>query len=64
MHVYTLQTGLGLGFTYSFPGDAAYPSGINAATGLPWAPVTDGLRNIAGRALLLSRDRYAVISAL
>ena len=26
-----------------------YPTGINAATGLPWAPATDGLRNITGR---------------
>ena len=49
VHVYTLQTGLGLGATYSFPGDEAYPTGINTATGLAWAPVTDGLRNITGR---------------
>jgi hypothetical protein len=46
---YTLQTGLGLGATYSFPNDQLYPPGLNAATGLPWAPVTDGLRNITGR---------------
>jgi hypothetical protein len=26
-----------------------YPTGDNAATGLPWAPATDGLRNITGR---------------
>ena len=26
-----------------------YPAGDNAATGLPWAPATDGLRNITGR---------------
>ncbi len=26
-----------------------YPTGLNAATGLPWAPATDGLRNITGR---------------
>jgi hypothetical protein len=26
-----------------------YPAGENAATGLPWAPATDGLRNITGR---------------
>jgi len=26
-----------------------YPTGINAATSLPWAPATDGLRNITGR---------------
>jgi hypothetical protein len=25
-----------------------YPTGDNAATGLPWAPATDGLRNITG----------------
>lgn len=49
VHVYTLQTGLGLGSTYAFPGDEAYPTGINAATGLAWAPITDGLRNITGR---------------
>ncbi len=48
-HVYTLQTGLGLGSTYSFPGIQNYPTGINAATGLAWAPITDGLRNITGR---------------
>jgi hypothetical protein len=28
---------------------AGYPTGDNAATGLPWAPATDGLRNITGR---------------
>ena len=28
---------------------AGYPAGDNAATGLPWAPATDGLRNIVGR---------------
>jgi hypothetical protein len=43
---YTLQTGLGLGTSYTVPG---YPTGNNAATGLPWAPATDGLRNITGR---------------
>ena len=47
--VYTLQTGLGLGATYRFPGDGNYPTGLNPATNLPWAPVTDGLRNITGR---------------
>ncbi|HTR77327.1 MAG TPA: hypothetical protein VMH39_04430 [Gemmatimonadaceae bacterium] len=49
VHVYTLQTDLGLGSTYRFPGIRQYPTGINAATGLPWAPITDGLRNITGR---------------
>jgi len=43
---YTLQAGLNLGQPYSVPD---YPTGDNAATGLPWAPATDGLRNIAGR---------------
>lgn len=43
---YTLQTGLGLGLPYSIPN---YPEGNNAATGLPWAPATDGLRNITGQ---------------
>jgi hypothetical protein len=45
-HVYTLQTGLELGTPYTVPG---YPTGNNPATGLPWSPATDGLRNITGR---------------
>jgi hypothetical protein len=44
--VYTLQAGLGLGVPYTVAG---YPAGNNAATGLPWAPGTDGLRNLTGR---------------
>jgi hypothetical protein len=43
---YTLQAGLNLGRPYTVFG---YPTGINAATGLPWAPASDGLRNITGR---------------
>jgi hypothetical protein len=43
---YTLSNGLGLGVPYQV---ANYPMGDNAATGLPWAPATDGLRNITGR---------------
>jgi hypothetical protein len=43
---YTLDTGLNLGVPYTVRG---YPSGDNQATGLPWAPATDGLRNITGR---------------
>lgn len=43
---YTLQNGLNLGTPYSVAG---YPAGSNAATGLPWAPATDGLRNLTGR---------------
>jgi len=42
---YTLQAGLNLGQPYTVRG---YPTGDNAATGLPWAPATDGLRNITG----------------
>jgi hypothetical protein len=43
---YTLTAGLNLGTPYIVNG---YPTGDNAATGLPWAPATDGLRNITGR---------------
>jgi hypothetical protein len=42
---YTLQTGLNLGVPYPVSG---YPTGTNTATGLPWSPATDGLRNITG----------------
>ncbi len=45
---YTLRTGLNLGTPYA---PASYPAGLNSGTGgtgLPWAPATDGLRNIAG----------------
>jgi len=31
---------------YTVPG---FPTGTNAATGLPWSPATDGLRNLTGR---------------
>jgi hypothetical protein len=46
---YTLQNGLDLGQPYTVPG---YPTGDNtgpSGTGLPWAPATDGLRNLIGR---------------
>jgi hypothetical protein len=43
---YVLQTDLGLGMPYTVPG---YPQGTNSATTLPWAPATDGLRNLTGR---------------
>lgn len=52
---YTLQTGLGLGVPYSI---RRYPTGTNMATGLPWAPATDGLRNITGE---VGRDGYVGI---
>jgi hypothetical protein len=54
---YTLQTGLGLGVPYPV---WRYPSGDNAATGLPWAPATDGLRNITGAVV----GGYAAIWAI
>jgi hypothetical protein len=47
---YVLQSGLHLGQPYDVRG---YPTGINSTsnggTGLPWAPATDGLRNLTGR---------------
>ncbi len=43
---YTLQNGLNLGTPYTVAG---YPSGTNSATGLPWAPAPDGLRQLAGQ---------------
>jgi len=43
---YTLQNGLNLGTPYNVFG---YPTGINSVTGLPWAPATDGLRNLTGK---------------
>jgi hypothetical protein len=43
---YRLNSGLGLGAPYAV---ADYPTGVNPATGVPWAPATDGLRNITGR---------------
>ena len=42
---YVLRNGLGLGVPYTV---ATYPTGNNPATSLPWAPATDGLRNITG----------------
>lgn len=45
---YTLQKNLLLGKPYTVSG---YPTGTNSATSLPWAPATDGLRNITGRVL-------------
>jgi hypothetical protein len=42
---YTLLTGLELGVPYTVN---HYPAGNNTATNLPWAPATDGIRNITG----------------
>jgi predicted lipoprotein with Yx(FWY)xxD motif len=51
---YTLQGGLDLGAPYhvASQGKQEYPTGLNntdSGTGLPWAPATDGLRNLTGR---------------
>jgi hypothetical protein len=55
---YVLQTDLDLGVPYTVTG---YPGGPNAATGLPWSPATDGLRNITGR---VGRDGKVTIWAI
>jgi hypothetical protein len=46
---YTITAGLKLGVPQTIPN---YPTGINGGptgTNLPWAPATDGLRNLTGR---------------
>ena len=55
---YVITKGLNLGQPYTV---AHYPTGNNAATGLPWAPATDGLRNITG---LVGPDGVAAIWAV
>jgi hypothetical protein len=55
---YTLTNGLVLGQAYNVRG---YPSGSNPGTGLPWAPATDGLRNLTGQ---VGRDGVATIWAI
>jgi hypothetical protein len=55
---YTLQAGLKLGAPYAVAG---YPAGNNAATGLPWAPATGGLRNLTGQ---VNRDGTVSIWAI
>jgi hypothetical protein len=52
---YTLQTGLELGVPYTVN---HYPTGNNSATNLPWAPATDGIRNITGS---VDRDGKATV---
>jgi hypothetical protein len=56
---YVLQAGLGLGVPDTAIAD--YPTGNNPATGLPWAPGTDGLRNITG---VVNSDGTATIYAI
>ncbi len=58
---YTLTSGLGLGMPYIVPN---YPTGNNdgtGGTGFPWAPATDGLRNITG---VVNGDGTATIYAI
>ena len=58
---YTIQAGLKLGVPQTIPN---YPTGINsgtAGTNLPWAPATDGLRNLTGR---VNEDGTATIWAV
>ena len=43
---YVMQAGLNLGVPYDVAG---YPTIVNPATGLPFPPATDGLRNLTGR---------------
>ena len=56
---YVLQAGLDLGVPDTTI--AGYPTGNNGATGLPWAPATDGLRNITG---VVNGDGTATIYAI
>jgi hypothetical protein len=57
---YTLQYGLNLGIPYSYTIGNGYPAPgtINSATGVPWQPANNGLRNIAGK---LNGDGTATI---
>ena len=55
---YTLQTGLDLGIPYTV---ARYPTGINPATNLPWAPATGGIRNLTGH---VDRDGFVTLWAV
>jgi hypothetical protein len=58
---YVLTAGLNLGVPYIVP---SYPTGTNSGTGgtgFPWAPATDGLRNITG---VVNPDGTATIYAI
>jgi hypothetical protein len=55
---YVLTAGLDLGVPYTVND---YPTGNNPATGLPWSPATDGLRNLTGR---VNRDGTVTIWAI
>lgn len=45
---YTLQAGLGLGLGVPYA-VAGLPTGANTASGTPWTPAVDGIRNITGK---------------
>ncbi len=45
---YILSNGLNLGVPYTYT-IANYPTGTNSATGVPWQPANNGLRNITGQ---------------
>jgi uncharacterized repeat protein (TIGR01451 family) len=45
---YVLNSGLNLGVPFSYT-IANYPTGVNSATGVPWQPANNGLRNITGQ---------------
>jgi hypothetical protein len=55
---YVLTAGLDLGVPYTVKN---YPAGNNPATGLPWSPATDGLRNLTGH---VNRDGTVTIWAI
>ena len=55
---YTMQHGLELGTSYTVN---RYPTGNNSATNLPWAPATDGVRNLTGR---VDEDGYVTLYAI
>jgi hypothetical protein len=55
---YVMQAGLNLGVPYTVTG---YPTIVNPATGLPFSPATDGLRNLTGR---VNRDGTVTIWAI
>lgn len=64
---YTLINGLELGMPYTVPNasdGSAYPTGLNSTdggAGFPWAPATDGLRNLTG---VVNADGTATIYAI
>jgi hypothetical protein len=58
---YTLTTGLNLGTPYTVPGYTTVLNNGTDGTGLPWAPATDGLRNIVGAVQGNSRQGYHVV---